>query len=336
MTIAKPQISVIVPTHNRSDALALTLSHLAEQQVGEAWEVIVINNRSTDDTDEVVKRQSFPVPLRLVHEDTPGPAAARNAGAAVAGGDYLVFIDNDILVEPDFVELHRKALAAHPGCWILGQTINLPEQERTPFGRFRKALYPFVSPKEEVSEARGFAGANCSLPRLDLERLGGFDERFNIASVEDFELAMRAWEQGISILFDPGIVGVHNDWAGSSIRDYCYRQRMYARSEFLLWYKYGEQHPRPEMVRKNMPPVWKQDGPWLFFHKWAKRCLGSSPGQRALLGMCVLLERVWPWPPLLWRMYRWSLAGAIYTGFQEGLAIHGGNKVMKASYSHAD
>lgn len=334
--MAKPQISVIVPTHNRSDALALTLSYLAQQQVGEAWEVIVVNNRSTDDTDEVVKRQRFPVPLQLVHEETPGPAAARNAGAGVASGNYLVFIDNDILVEPNFVERHRNALAAHPGCWILGQTVNLPEQEQTPFGRFRKALYPFVSPDEGVSEARGFAGANCSLPRADLERLGGFDEGFNVASVEDYELAMRAWQQGIRILFDPSIVGVHNDWAGSSIRDYCQRQRMYARSEWLMWYKYGEQHPRLEMICKNMPPVWKQDEAWLFFHKWAKRCVGSSLGQRAFLSLCVLLEHAWPWPPLLWPLYRWSLAGAIYKGFQEGLAMHGKDKFDKASYSHAD
>ena len=56
------KISVVIPTHNRSDALAKTLLNLSEQQFTESWEVIVVNNRSTDDTDEVVRGQRFPVP----------------------------------------------------------------------------------------------------------------------------------------------------------------------------------------------------------------------------------------------------------------------------------
>ena len=137
MTSGSVSISVVIPTHNRSDALAETLRALARQDFHGAWEAVVVNNRCTDDTDEVVGRQQFPVPLTLVHQDVPGPAAARNAGAEAARGRYLVFIDNDILVEPDFLRRHLAALEANPGCWVGGQVVNLPEQEATPFGRFR-------------------------------------------------------------------------------------------------------------------------------------------------------------------------------------------------------
>ena len=136
------KISVIVPTHNRSEALNRTLSHLAKQNFDQPWEVIVVNNRSTDDTDAVVQNQKFPVPLRLVHEDTPGAAAARNAGVEVASGEYLLFIDNDILVEADFIQRHFKALMKYPGCWIVGHIVALPEHEATPFGEYRKGLSP--------------------------------------------------------------------------------------------------------------------------------------------------------------------------------------------------
>jgi GT2 family glycosyltransferase len=319
----QPSLSVVIPSHNRSDALALTLAGLAEQQFSEPWEVIVVNHRCTDDTDDVVRRQNFPVPLRLVQKrDTPGVAAARNAGAAVATGRYLLFVDNDILVEPDFAQRHYDALLAHPGCWIMGQLMNLPEQERTPFGRFRRTLYDFDPPDAPTRRVVGLTGQSVSMPRADFERLKGFDEKFDIASVEDFDLALRATRAGINILYVPAILGAHNDWAGFDIRDYCHRQQTYTRCEPLLWQKYGKDHQRPLLVRENLPPQWSRDGLSGTLKKRLKQLAGTRPAQFALFGACHAMERVWPWPPVLWRLYRLLLSAAIYKGFQEGLAIN--------------
>lgn len=313
--------TVVIPTHNRSDALAETLRGVARQQFERGWEVVVVNNLSTDDTDEVVARQRFPVPLRLVHEsEHPGPAAARNAGAAVARGKYLLFMDNDILVEPDFLSRHFEALESNPGCWIVGQVLNLPEQEATPFGRFRKALHPFVPPSEGRRPFDLLTGQTFSAPRADFERLGGFDRSFFVASGEDRELAMRAMRSGITILFDPAIIVLHNDWAGTSIRDYCLRQRLYSQTEPLFWRKYGDEFPRQELVRENLPPDWRRDPATLFLWKHVKGLLGSRAAQSALVGACAACERLLPWPPVLWRLYRMALSGAIYRGFQEGLS----------------
>lgn len=320
MSVAKPLISIVIPTHNRSPVLSKTLAHLAKQEFGGSWEVIVVNNRSTDDTDAVVERQSFPVSLRLIHEDTPGPAAARNAGAAAASGDYVIFMDNDIIVEPDFIERHHGALQTHPSCWIVGQVVNLPEQQHTPLGRFRQALSPFVPPEQGMREVEWIGAGQFSLPRADLACLGGFDEKF--LWIEDLELAMRARQAGIIILFDPSNIAVHNDWAGFSIRDYCMRQRLYSQAEILFWLKYGMNYPRAEMVCKNLPPVWRRDDVGIMLRKLAKQWVGGRVGQAALIGACTLLEQAWPWPPVLWRAYRLALAGAIYRGFQEGIAMH--------------
>ncbi|MDT5269282.1 MAG: hypothetical protein QOH49_1468 [Acidobacteriota bacterium] len=311
--------TVVIPTHNRSDALAETLPRLARQDFDGPWEAVVVNNRCTDDTDEVVRRQNFPVPLTLVHESVPGPAAARNAGAAAARGRYLLFMDNDVLVEPDFLRRHLATLEGNPGCWLGGQVVNLPEQEATPFGRFRKSLNPFVPPDAGLSENEGITGQNLSLPRADFERLGGFDESFFTASGEDRELAMRARQSGIRILFDPSIVVLHNDWAGSTIRDYCLRQRLYTLTEPLFWGKYGDDYPRIRLVRENLPPDVRRDGLKLAAWKRFKGALGSRAGQAAVLGACSVAERALPWTPLLWRLYRMAIAGAIYRGFQDGM-----------------
>jgi GT2 family glycosyltransferase len=316
-------VSIVIPTHNRSDALAETLLNLAGQEFGEPWEVVIVNNRSTDDTDDVVRCQPFPVPLRLIHEDTPGAAAARNTGIRQSAGRYVILLDNDILVEPDFIRRHHDLLLANPGCWILGQIVNLPEQNNTPFGRFRSSLYGYIPRDSPGGEAYWLAGTNVSMPRADWERLGGFDERFSGASVEDYDFAVRAWDLGIKILFCPSIVAVHNDWAGFSIQDYCRRQRLYSQVEPLFWRKYGERHPRLELVKQNLPPDWKTDGPVLFTKKLIKTTLAAQAWQRLLFGVCRILERKWPWPPLLHRLYTLALAVAIYQGFREGLRTHG-------------
>jgi GT2 family glycosyltransferase len=316
------KISVVIPTHNRADALDRTLSNLSKQQFQEAWEAIVVNNLCTDDTDTIVQSRSFPVPLQLVHrDDIPGPSAARNAGAAHARGTYLLFIDNDILVEPDFLQRHLHSLERYPGFWIVGQVVNLPEMDATPFGRYRKSLFPFVPPEEEVRETEAITGQTLSMPRADFELLSGFDESFFVASGEDRELLMRAKQKGIKLLLDPGIVVLHNDWAGSTIQDFCLRQRRYTQTEPLFWQKYGDAYPRQQLVKENSPPRWTVDSISLIVWKRTKQILGSRFGQATLLRGCVALERFWPWPPLLWRLYRLALAGAIYQGFQEGLQL---------------
>jgi GT2 family glycosyltransferase len=313
------KISVVIPTHNRAEALDRTLSNLSKQQFAETWEVIVVNNRCTDHTDAIVNSKNFPVPLQLVHKNIPGPAAARNAGARHANGDYLVFMDNDILVEPDFLRRHLNALKNHPGCWVVGQVVNLPEQERTAFGRFRKSFFPFTPPGEPARETEAITGQNMSLPRADFEALGGFDEGFFVASGEDRELFYRAKQMGIKLILDPGIVVLHNDWAGTTIKDFCYRTRLYSQTEPLFWRKYGDAYPRQRLVNENSLPSWKKDPVSLIVWKRTKQLLGSRAGQAVLIGASEMLERVWPWPPLLWRLYRLAAAGAMYKGFQEGM-----------------
>lgn len=316
-------VSVIVPTHNRADALLKTLENLARQNFGNAWEVIVVNNNCTDNTDEIVNmvRNFFPVSLALKHEKKPGPAATRNTGAAAAKGKYLVFIDNDILTEPNFVEKHYERILENPGCWIVGQIVNLPEQEATVFGRYRKYLFPETSINTPVSEIDGITGATTSMARAEFEKLNGFDENFFVASGEDRELALRARESGIKILFDPSILVRHDDWAGSTIRDFCRRSRTYTQTEPFFWQKYGDKTPRLEMVKKNLPPKLKDDGLKLFVSKNFKKLLGSSSGQSAIIRTCEISEKILPDSALLWRLYRLAIAGAIYKGFQEGLDL---------------
>jgi hypothetical protein len=230
-------------------------------------------------------------------------------------------MDNDILTEPDFVQRHWEALKSNPGCWIVGQIRSLPEQELTPFGRFRVSLSPYVSPEQPARAAKGVTGQSLSLPRADFDGLGGFDEGYYTASVEDIELGVRAWQRGIKILYVPNIIALHNDWAGFTIRDYCQRQRTYMHCEPSFSQKYGKGYPRQDLLQQNSPLDWKQDSRRLITQKLLKRLAGQPVIQSTLFGVSYVLERFLPWQPLLWKTYRVALAGAMYKGFQEGIAL---------------
>jgi glycosyltransferase involved in cell wall biosynthesis len=318
---AEVELSVIVPTHNRADALEKTLDHLKDQVFGQPWEVIVVNNNCSDNTDEVVARYQgfFPVPLILAHEKKPGASAARNKGAALAKGRYLLFMDNDVLMPADTLARHYRNLEQHPGAWFVAHAENMPEQKNTHFGKFRSSLEQPVD--TQIRETTMITGQNVSLPRSQFEELGGFDEKFHVASGEDRELALRAIRKGIKIYFDPSIVVLHNDWAGSSIKDYCNRQRIYTLTEPFFWQKYGNETPRLRMVKENLPPSLKRDGIRLFAWKNMKMIFGSKLGQATLITTAGLFEKILPKPVILWKLYRMAISGAIYKGFNEGLKV---------------
>jgi glycosyltransferase involved in cell wall biosynthesis len=287
-------LSVIVPTHNRADALDLTLSGLAKQSFELPWEVIVVNNNSSDNTEEIVElhQKSFPVRLRLLHETNPGPAAARNKGAFAAEGKYLIFIDNDIIVQENFLKNFYVDLQKYEGNWIVGSVKQLARFDKTPFGRFRSGLED--QSRNEVHEIDIITGQGTAMLRSQFLELKGFDEGFHFASGEDRELAIRAKSKGIRIFCDPNIISLHNDWAGTTIKDYCKRQKTYTITEPFFWLKYGKDTPRLKLVKENLPPALKRDGIRLFSWKITKRMLGSNLGNKILITMCNVAEKIMP------------------------------------------
>ena len=136
-------VSVIVPTRNRRTLLTMTLrSVLRQRDVG--FEVIVVDEGSTDDTAEFLAALDDPRVRVIRHDDALGLSAARNRGAAEARGDWLAFIDDDDLWAPD--KLARQLRAAEDaGCdWVYTGAVNI-EGRRIVHGR------PPLPPDETVA-----------------------------------------------------------------------------------------------------------------------------------------------------------------------------------------
>jgi glycosyltransferase involved in cell wall biosynthesis len=118
-------ISVAICTWNRAGLLERTLSNLHALHIpaGVDWEVVVVNNNSTDATGEVLARHSVTLPLRILFEPKQGLSRARNAAVAAARGDYVIFADDDILVDPEWLAAYVDVFRRRPDAAYFGGVI---------------------------------------------------------------------------------------------------------------------------------------------------------------------------------------------------------------------
>jgi glycosyltransferase involved in cell wall biosynthesis len=115
-------VSVIICTWNRAALLDQTLTEMRKLQVpaGVEWELLVVNNNCSDDTDAVLRRHAPHLPLRRLFEGTPGKSYAANLALAEAKGDLLVWTDDDVLVEPNWLAEYVTAARERPDVLYFG------------------------------------------------------------------------------------------------------------------------------------------------------------------------------------------------------------------------
>src|ERR1043165_2896991 len=137
MSVDSPyDISAIVCTYNRSAMLHEALSRIAAQRAdGLRYEVLVVDNNSSDDTRQVIESfaPSSPCPVRYILERQQGVSHARNAGLAASNAPLLAFFDDDVMVSPDWLMQIKRALDLHRGIDYIGGKV-LPRWAEAPPG----------------------------------------------------------------------------------------------------------------------------------------------------------------------------------------------------------
>lgn len=222
-------LSLIVTTYNRLDALALVLKGIAAQKIqGVKVEVLIADDGSREDTGAAVRQAAaqFPFPLRHVwHEDRGFRAGAiRNLAAQQSQGRYLVFLDGDCVPSHDFLQRHWSL--AQPGWSVAGNRVLLSEayyakvaaqasveflqwdaadcraahqrgdiNKRFPHWRLPDGFWRKLKPKDWTM----FRTCNVGVWREDFERVNGFDDDFQGWGYEDSDLAVRLIRAGVKI-----------------------------------------------------------------------------------------------------------------------------------------
>lgn len=204
--VAEPLISVVIPSFNRRDSLLRTLATLGEQSLEPGqFEVIVVLDGSDDGSKEALEELATPFGLRGTSQPRGGPSAARNAGAALATGEVLLFLDDDILLDPGAVAAHIEEQRRNGGACVLGDLVNAPKHDGLPALAARG--WPAEALRNRPPRWSDLYAGNLALPRAVFLSVGGFEE--SLTKMEDLELGQRLAEAGVPLAFSRAACGVH-------------------------------------------------------------------------------------------------------------------------------
>jgi glycosyltransferase involved in cell wall biosynthesis len=203
--------SVIIPTYNRKPILekclkALEIQQFTESSVVTGYEIVLVDDGSTDDTIPWLTNHATDFPhVRLFQQEHLGPAAARNLGVQNAIGDWIVFIDSDLVVTAHFLQAHADALCK-------GQQ-QLGSDRLFTYGAVINTCN-FANPTQEPYKITDFSAAyfatgNVAIARHWLDKVGLFDTRFQLYGWEDLELGVRLKHLGLKLIKCPAAVGYH-------------------------------------------------------------------------------------------------------------------------------
>lgn len=232
----RPFFSVVVPTYNRLGRLQHVITALEQQAYpAEAYEVIVVSDGSTDGTDAYLETYRGTMRLRWLPQVNKGPAAARNAGVQRAAGEYIVFVDDDVVPEPQLLEEHaRSHHEAGRDVVVLGPLLTPEGFEMSPWVRWEQDMlmkqYKAMLRGDWQASARQFYTGNASLRRSHIMAAGGFDENFRRA--EDVELAYRLANNGLEFVFNIRAAGMH--FADRSFRAWLDAAYTYGRNDVIF------------------------------------------------------------------------------------------------------
>lgn len=210
--------SIIIPTWNKLELTRQCVTALASKTADCSFEVIIVDNGSTDGTPEFLQTLGGDV-RTLLNAENLGFAVACNQGARVARGKYLVFLNNDTIPQDGWLKPLVSEVDEHPEVGIAGSKLLFADgsvqHAGVVFMRSRRSAYHIyqaaLSASPSVNQRREFQAvtAACMLVRRELfEEVHGFDEQF-INGFEDVDLCLKVREKGYHIVYQPRSVVYH-------------------------------------------------------------------------------------------------------------------------------
>jgi len=215
------EVSIVIPVFNQLHFTQACLASLQEHQESERFEVIVVDDCSTDATAESVAQ--IPGVVYLRNESNSGFIASCNRGAEAARGKYLVFLNNDTLVKQGWLTSLLETFKEEARAGIVGSKLLYPDgrlqeaggiiwQDASGwnYGKFDDAGKPKYNYLREVDYC---SGAALMIPKALFESAGGFDSRYAPGYYEDTDLAFKVRQAGYKVLYQPLSEVIHHEGA---------------------------------------------------------------------------------------------------------------------------
>lgn len=255
-TSEAPKVSVIIPVYGKFQVTWHCLRALAEVPAGVAHEVIVVDDRSPDETGEMLAT----VDGLRVHTNAVnlGFIGACNAGAAQARGEWLVFLNNDTWLSPGWLAALVDTFQAHPKAGIVGARLLFPDGKLQECGgvvfrdgrasHYGRNRWPGGSAYAYLREADYVSGACLAISKALFDTLEGFDAYYAPAYYEDTDLCFRARAAGYQVLVQPACTVFHFEgWTHGKSKNSKAEQLMATnRGRFVQrWQDVLRRHPTP-------------------------------------------------------------------------------------------
>jgi len=263
MSTNHPEVSVIIPTHNRWASLQGTLRALALQTYPiRDFEVIVVADGCTDGTAEELQNYQTPLVLRIFEQSGHGAAAARNYGATKALGSLLLFLDDDVEPTASLIEKHVRAHTAQPRHAVMGPYLPVC-QGQTDF--FHVITRLWWHQKFETLQQAGhrytfldLLSGNLSIAADLFGTIGGFDTTIRSAGGEDHEFGARLIKAGVPFTFAPRALAYHHEYETMNLARVWQRARQEGRAEIEI----GRRHPELRPLQKSTLSRFQIYPPW--------------------------------------------------------------------------
>ena len=320
------QLSIIIPTYNRSAFLHDLLICLAYQDLPEAsFDVIVVDDGSRDETGKVAKQQ-LPFQVHYIWQQNQGDAAARNTGVRHSQSDLLVFLDDDMLVSPNYLA-HLCEAHQSPEIRIVTGT-----EEPVAVGTHSvpaDSIAAHNSIQEEAIVAQSFVetySRNMSI-RRDAYLEVGMMSNLGFAGSSmwcDIEFAYRAHLLGYKFWRSTHARCFHRDHVIHNLDSAKRRSWEAARRAVVLFQRYPELRAWLPMFSDKTSIDLENDSLQLIARKLLRQLSAAWPALWSLEQMAAYLAKYGSHPHLSAKMETWVCGGYIYRGFHKGLREFGG------------
>jgi glycosyltransferase involved in cell wall biosynthesis/peptidoglycan/xylan/chitin deacetylase (PgdA/CDA1 family) len=210
--MGRPVFSIVVPTYRRRDTVIDSVRALESQTFEGQFETIVVVDGSDDGSAEALRALDLSFPLNVIEQPNAGAASARNRGAREAAGEFLLFLDDDMVADPHLLVQHHASLTSGADA-VLGHLPLHPDSPRNflskAVGHWAEERARSLRDKKDELTLLDLLTGQLSLRRELFELLGGFDIRFTHGGsfgAEDTDFGWRLLQRGARIVFNPDAV----------------------------------------------------------------------------------------------------------------------------------
>ena len=254
------KLSVIISTYNRREVLlSESLPSVFNQDLApDKYEVIIVVDGSTDGTGAALRELHPACSPHIVEQTNQGLSKSRNTAIALAKGELVTFVDDDIVCRPDVFRRHVEAHTDTEPVVVHGAIFQAPGMSASILGNANEAWYHRYN--RRLSAHGGaiwpegiFLISNSSTPRSTLLACGGLDE--DLPAMDDFELGLRLWKSGVKFQYLPEAVAY--ELSVKSSRSFLFNDgEAFGRTEVMLCRKHPDYRPRSVLLTSFGRTVW--------------------------------------------------------------------------------